>query len=173
MGLLLVGGLLSLFFAVEESSCSAISVLIIAAEIVDSNAAGFPACRMNEFSVPHIHPHMGNSRTSGVEEDQVSRFQAAFVDRFAGFGLLGGGARDIDALATIDILRESRTVESARSGRAESIGSSTISICSSHDFVCSDRSIRFRSHSVRGGIAGSVIRCHGLIRRSRTMYESD
>lgn len=51
---------------------------------------------MDELAITHIHADMGIGKTTGIEEDQVSRHQFTFIDRLANAGHFGGGTRQID-----------------------------------------------------------------------------
>ncbi len=153
---------LRILFSIDEPSCAPIGFLVVSAKIIYANAAGFSARRMDEFTVSHIHPYVRNAGSCRVKENEVSGLQIPLIDGFACFGLFGGCSRNVDSFSAVDILREAGAVESSRSRGAKAIRSSAIGVSRSNDLICSDGSVRFRSHFVRRRVVGAVVGNDGL-----------
>ena len=149
---------------IDETSRSPVGFCIVAGEVVDSDAAGFSARRVDELAIPDIHPDVGDTRSRGVEEDQVSRLQIAGRDCFARVELLRRRSWQIDSFAAIDILCETRTVERAGTRRAKTIRSSSVSVCRPDNLIGRRRSLRLGSNSICGVGGGSVVVLRRLFR---------
>src|SRR5579872_5884723 len=79
-------------------------VVVTREEVVHADAAGLGAGRMDELSVSYVHPDVRDSPARRVEEDQVARLHAVMRNRVAGVVLLCRCARELHALAPVDVL---------------------------------------------------------------------
>ena len=68
-------------FLLLHATCAAKRFAVVAGiDAVDADPAAPTAGGMDELSLADIHADMPDSRVDGVEENEVARFHARFVD---------------------------------------------------------------------------------------------
>lgn len=113
-----------------DSPCATERFAIVArVEVIDPNATGLLARRVNELTAADIHAYVRDAAARRVKEHEVARLHAPMPYGMAGMKLFRGGPGQRNAFPTVDIFRKPGAIESTRPRRSPPIGRAAIRVC--------------------------------------------